>query len=60
MMDRKNSNDSWRRKQTKDYIFIDDAVDATLLCFKKTLSGEINIAAGKEVSVNEIFARIKK
>ncbi len=47
-------------KQTKDYIFIDDAVDATLLCFKKNVSGEINIAAGKEVSVNEIFARIKK
>lgn len=47
-------------KQTKDYIFIDDVIDATMLCFKKNIHGAINIATGREVSVIEIFEKIKK
>jgi UDP-glucose 4-epimerase len=47
-------------KQTKDYIFIEDAIDATFLSFKKDLKGVLNIGTGKEVSVLEIFHQIKK
>ncbi len=47
-------------RQTKDYIFIDDAVSATLLALKKDINGPINIATAKETSVLEIFDGLKK
>lgn len=47
-------------RQTKDYIFIDDAIDATILSFEKGFKGILNIATGKETSVLEIFYLIKK
>jgi len=47
-------------KQTKDYIFIEDATDATILSFKKNFEGILNIGTGKETSVLEIFYKLKK
>lgn len=47
-------------RQTKDYIFIDDAVDATLQLSKKNINGFFNVAGGKEASVLEIFNKLKK
>lgn len=47
-------------KQTKDYIFIEDAVSATIAACKKNINGVINIATGKETSVVEIFNKLKK
>jgi UDP-glucose 4-epimerase len=47
-------------KQTKDYIFIDDAVEATILSFKRNFRGILNIGTGKETSVLEIFNKIKE
>lgn len=47
-------------KQTKDYIFIEDAIEATSLALKKNLTGVINIGTGKETSVLEIFYKLKK
>jgi len=47
-------------KQTKDYIFIDDAIDATTLSFKKDFEGILNIGTGEETSVLEIFYKIKE
>ena len=47
-------------KQTKDYIFIEDAVRATILSFKKNFNGILNIGTGKESSVLEIFYKIKE
>lgn len=46
-------------EQTKDYIFIDDAIDATVLSFKKGFVGILNVGSGKETSVLEIFDRIR-
>jgi len=46
-------------RQTKDYIFIDDAIEATILSFKKDFRGILNIGTGKEKSVLEIFRMIK-
>ncbi len=47
-------------KQTKDYIFIEDAVEATILSFKKRFTGILNIGTEKETSVLEIFYKLKE
>lgn len=47
-------------KQTKDYIFIDDAIEATILSFKKDFRGILNIGTQKETSVLEIFYKIRE
>lgn len=47
-------------RQTKDYIFINDAIEATFLALKKNFTGIINIGTGKETSVLEIFNKLKK
>ena len=48
-------------KQTRDYVYVDDVVEANLLAlknFKKT--GIYNVGTGKEKSVNELFREINK
>lgn len=47
-------------KQTKDYIFVEDAVEASVLALQKDFQGSINIGTGKETSVLEIFRAIQK
>jgi UDP-glucose 4-epimerase len=47
-------------KQTKDYIFIEDAIEATYLSIKKNIEGALNIGTQKETSVIEIFYKLKK
>lgn len=47
-------------RQTKDYIFIDDAIDATILSFKKDFKGILNIGTGRETSVLEIFYKLEE
>jgi UDP-glucose 4-epimerase len=48
-------------KQTRDFTYINDTVDATITAFTaKNVDGEIiNIAAGHEYSVNELANKIK-
>jgi len=45
--------------QTKDYIFIEDVADATILSLEKGHEGVFNIGTGKETSVLELFNKIK-
>jgi UDP-glucose 4-epimerase len=48
-------------KQTRDYVFVGDVVNANLLAlknFKKT--GIYNIGTGKETDVNQLFREINK
>ncbi|MDO8577325.1 MAG: GDP-mannose 4,6-dehydratase [Candidatus Wildermuthbacteria bacterium] len=47
-------------KQTKDYIFIDDAIGAIMKAFRENRSGVFNIGTGKETSVNEIFLQLRE
>lgn len=47
-------------RQTRDYVFVDDVVEANLLALQKNKVGIFNVGAGKETSVNEIFQKIKK
>jgi len=47
-------------KQKKDYIFIEDAVNAVIRAFKKDFTGIVNVGTQKETSVLEILHKIKK
>ncbi len=47
--------------QTKDYVYIDDAVDAFLLAYYKGSPGSAyNVGSGRSITVNDITARICK
>jgi UDP-glucose 4-epimerase len=45
-------------KQTRDLIFVKDAVKANILAMKKNVEGVFNIAYGKDVSINELANKI--
>ena len=45
-------------KQTRDYIFVDDVVDANILAMKKNISGIYNVGTAKETNVNQLFRKI--
>jgi UDP-glucose 4-epimerase len=47
-------------QQTRDYVFIDDVVEANILSLKKNIKGIFNIGTGKETSVNQLFQKINK
>ena len=46
--------------QTRDYVFIEDVVQANLLALNDANSTEYNIGTGIETNVNELFHSIKK
>ncbi|RLC39550.1 MAG: UDP-glucose 4-epimerase [Candidatus Nealsonbacteria bacterium] len=47
-------------EQTRDFVFVDDVVEAVLLAMEKEKSGIYNIGTAKETSINEIFRKIKE
>ncbi len=47
-------------KQTRDYVFVEDAARANLLAIESDFSGELNIGTGVEISVNALFDMLKK
>jgi len=48
-------------KQTRDYVYVDDIVNANLLALKNfKKSGIYNVGTGKEINVNELFWEINK
>jgi UDP-glucose 4-epimerase len=48
-------------EQTRDFTFISDAVEATILSAEKNVKGEIiNIGSGKRISVNRIIKLLEK
>jgi len=45
--------------QTRDFTYISDIVDANILAINKKTMGEIfNIGSGKEISINELAAKV--
>lgn len=46
--------------QTRDFIYVDDVVNAFILTMEKDADGIYNVGTEKETSVNEIFELIKK
>ncbi len=47
-------------KQIRDYIYVDDVVEANLLAIKKGNNHIFNIGSGKSISVNTLFYLMKK
>ena len=47
-------------KQTRDYVYVDDVVEAGILAFKKKKIGIFNIGTAQETDVNAIFRKIRK
>ncbi len=47
-------------KQTRDYIFVDDVVKASILAMDNKAKGIFNIGTAKETNVNELFDKIKQ
>ncbi len=47
-------------KQTRDYIYVDDAVNAILRAIDKSAEGFYNIGVGKQTSVNQLYGKIAK
>ena len=47
-------------KQTRDFVFVDDVVEANILALKKNKIGTFNIGTAKETDVNTIFKKLKE
>lgn len=47
-------------EQTRDFVFIDDVVKANINAAKSDFNGIINIASGEKISVNQLYAIVKK
>ncbi len=47
-------------KQTRDFVFVHDVVEANLTCLTNNYVGEINIGTGQETDINTIFKLLVK
>ncbi|MBN1299077.1 MAG: NAD-dependent epimerase/dehydratase family protein [Actinobacteria bacterium] len=47
-------------KQTRDYVFVKDAVDANVRAIESKFSGALNIATSQETNVNELFYMLRQ
>ncbi len=47
-------------KQTRDFLYVKDAVEAAVLALKRNIIGIFNIGTMKETSINVIFQKIKE
>lgn len=47
-------------KQTRDYVYISDVVQANLLATAKNVTGEFNIGTGIETDVNQIYDLVRQ
>jgi len=45
-------------KQTRDYVYVDDVVDAFVTAFARELTGPFNVGTGIETDVNRLFEMI--
>ncbi|HEY8756430.1 MAG TPA: NAD-dependent epimerase/dehydratase family protein [Candidatus Dormibacteraeota bacterium] len=46
--------------QTRDYVFVDDVVDANLRAAKSPALGAFNIGTGRQCDVNELYSHIAR
>ncbi len=47
-------------KQTRDYVFVDDAIEANLLALARPVTDVFNVGTGREISVNELFLKLSR
>ena len=46
-------------EQTRDFVYVDDVVNANILAAKSKFNGVTNIASGKRITINELYEIIK-
>jgi len=46
-------------KQTRDYVFVRDVVQANLAALQVAYTGPLNIGTGSEIDVNQLFAQLR-
>jgi len=47
-------------KQTRDFVYVDDVINANILALRKKKIGVFNIGTSKETNINTVFRKIKK
>lgn len=47
-------------RQTRDFVYIDDVVDANIMAVQKDIKGIFNIGTGIETDINSVFDYIQK
>jgi UDP-glucose 4-epimerase len=47
-------------KQTRDYVYVGDVVEANLLALKSPYTGPLNIGTGRETDVLTLFQMLRK
>jgi len=47
-------------RQTRDFIFVDDVVEANLMVMGQEVQGVYNVGTGVETTVNELFGTLKE
>lgn len=45
--------------QTRDYIYVDDVIDANMLVITRSAEDTFNVGTGKETSVNDLFKLLR-
>src|SRR5438309_2140343 len=45
-------------RQTRDFIYVDDVVEANMAAMNKAAHGIYNVGTGKETTINELFAML--
>ncbi|MEE8239972.1 MAG: SDR family oxidoreductase [Nitrospirales bacterium] len=46
--------------QTRDFVFVDDVVEANLAVMGQEVQGTYNVGTGKETTINDLFALLKE
>ena len=46
--------------QTRDFVYVDDVVQSNINACKSSYNGIINVASGKKITINNLWAIIKK
>ncbi len=49
-----------RGEQTRDFVYVEDVIEANILAFEKNVSGVFNVGTGKETSFNELVKLLNK
>jgi len=47
-------------EQTRDFVFVEDIINANILGVKKNKNGTFNVGTGEETDINTIFLNLKK
>jgi len=47
-------------RQTRDFLYISDAIDAFMLAMSRNINGIFNLSSGKEIAINDVFSELAK